>query len=184
MPTGNTDYDSDNGPEGAKGAHVIFYHKVKTRPERVKDKSKDVIDEILVVLLAKRTQDAPTHPGLWSPIGGKVDPDKGDKTPKDTAAREVDEELDGTKLTRKKTKDRLKYLQSVMVTRKNGPCWICYFSMPLRKGMHRLQLKWDREHHKVEGEGLAWFTAEEIHHLPMRPEDRIAVNTFFERHGV
>jgi hypothetical protein len=36
---------------------------------------------------------------------------------------------------------------------------------------------------KVEGEGLGWFTAEEIHHLNVRPEDRTAINHFFEENG-
>jgi hypothetical protein len=36
----------------------------------------------------------------------------------------------------------------------------------------------------VEGEGLGWFTAEEVNHIWLRPEDRVAVEKFFEQSGL
>jgi hypothetical protein len=49
--------------------------------------------------------------------------------------------------------------------------------------MDRLTLRYNSAEGKVEGEGLGWFTAEEIHHVWLRPEDRIAVEQFFQRRG-
>ena len=37
---------------------------------------------------------------------------------------------------------------------------------------------------KPEDEGLAWFDAEEINHLLIRPEDRSAIAKFFQDRGV
>jgi hypothetical protein len=48
--------------------------------------------------------------------------------------------------------------------------------------MDKLRLRPDKKG-VVEGEGLGWFTAEEIHHLTVRPEDRIAIDYFFRKYG-
>ena len=46
------------------GAHVVLYRKVRNRRGSL----------IPAVLLIKRTQDAPSHPGHWSLVGGKLEP--------------------------------------------------------------------------------------------------------------
>jgi 8-oxo-dGTP pyrophosphatase MutT (NUDIX family) len=63
-----------------KGAHVIFHRLLKASD----------CNSVQAILLCKRTQDAPTHPGHWGLIGGKVE---NGKTPEETARREVEEEL-------------------------------------------------------------------------------------------
>lgn len=87
--------------------------------------------------------------------------------------REVEEEL-GTKLGL--VEDRLEWLCDVRIARGSGAVWISYFTYSLDLDMNELTLQ---KHGKVEGEVLGWFDAEEIHHLQVRPEDRIALNDFF-----
>jgi len=74
-------------------------------------------------------------------------------------------------------------LCDVQIRRKKGTCAIRYFSSPLDVDMDGLRLKRSKNEKKVEGEGLGWFTAEEVHHLVMRPEDRIAVTELFRVTG-
>jgi hypothetical protein len=50
--------------------------------------------------------------------------------------------------------------------------------------MDKLTLRYNSEEKKVEGEGLGWFTAEEVNHMWLRPEDRVAVEKFFEQSGL
>jgi len=50
--------------------------------------------------------------------------------------------------------------------------------------MDKLTLTYNSAERKVEGEGLGWFTAEEIHHMWLSPEDRVAVEKFFEQNGL
>jgi 8-oxo-dGTP pyrophosphatase MutT (NUDIX family) len=159
----------------AKGAHVVFHRLIKTRP--VSRGDTNMVDRIRAVLLCKRTADAPVHPGSWSFFGGVIE--KGEN-PKDAALREIREELAGAPIKR----EALEHLTDVIVSRREGPCLVRYFECSLETEMYKLHLKMDEKHKKVEGEGLAWFTAEEVHHLPMRPEDRAAAATFFEKFGV
>jgi len=56
-----------------------------------------------------------------------------------------------------------------------------FTDLPMDVPLYELSLR--RWRGKVEGEGLGWFTAEEIHHLDVRPEDRAAINHFFEENG-
>lgn len=170
-----------------KGAHVVFYKKVCCE----RDDSKECKREIRVVLLCKRTQDAPIHQGYWSLFGGKRD---AGQTPRQTVVREVTEELqlykkrlsekEELELNRKLLKKMKKLPNDVPIIRMDGQFFIRYFEFPLNIGMDILRLKRHKKSKKVEGEGLGWFTAEEVHHLMMRPEDRIAVTEFFRLNGV
>jgi hypothetical protein len=49
--------------------------------------------------------------------------------------------------------------------------------------MDKLTLRRNSKEDFVEGQGLGWFSAEEVHHLVLRPEDRIAIAAFFKKHG-
>ena len=147
------------------GAHVVFHKLLRTGK-----------DAIQAVLLCKRTQDAPIHPGYWSLFGGRV---KAKETPERAVRREVEEELEITSKHIQKTE----WLCDVEIIRKEGKRTITYFKSPLDVDMDKLRLKRNKKEKKVEGEGLGWFTAEEVHHLMMRPEDRTAVTTFFLENG-
>ena len=171
-----------------EGAHVVLHGLLKTSKDcpNCKRKSKDYIQ---AVLLCKRTQDAPIHPGYWGLFGGTVD--NKDKTPLETAYREVCEELavigaDGKELQKEELRKILKIEKpyDVPIRHENGKGFVRYFSSLLDIGMDKLLLRKNEDGNKVEGEGLGWFTAEETHHLLMRPEDRVAVIKFFKNIGV
>lgn len=148
------------------GAHVVFHRFLKTSKNHA----------VCAVLLCKRTQDAPMHPGYWGLFGGKVN---AGERPRDAALREVKEELGIAP-----SKISVKSLCDVRVGRGNsGALAVRYFSAPLKLEMDQLSLRRNSEEDKVEGDGIGWFTAEEIHHLMVRPEDRIAISTFFKRYG-
>ena len=144
------------------GAHVVLHRLVTTGSH-----------QILAVLLHKRTQDAPTYPGYWGLFGGGVD-DEDYGNPLAAVKREISEELEGGD----EALESLELLCTVPIARKEGAFLLQYYSAPLNQDMDKLSLK--RTNHKVEGEGIGWFTAEEVHHLWLRPEDRIALNKFFE----
>ena len=101
--------------------------------------------------------------------------------PKPTAIREVQEEL-GIKLRN----PNVKTLCDVQIQRggTRNALGVRYFSAELNRDMDCLTLRRNTHEGKVEGEGLGWFTAEEINHLVVRPEDRIAIITFFRKHGI
>lgn len=165
------------------GAHVVFHKKLKTR--KYKKDYKLVQDAVQAVLLCKRTQDAPTHPGYWSLLGGQIEKNE---NPQKAALREVTEELEIKGLSKEKMLKRIEKeieeLETVKIMRKEGDASMIYFKAPLDVDMDKLRLKRNKEKDKVEGEGLGWFTAEEVHHLMMRPEERIAVTKFFRKSGV
>jgi 8-oxo-dGTP pyrophosphatase MutT (NUDIX family) len=117
------------------------------------------------------------HPGYWGLFGGRLDDDE---NPKEAAIREVREEL-GIELR----EANVKALCDVKIQRGNarGVLGVRYFSAELNYDMDCLTLKRNAHEGKVEGEGLGWFTAEEIGHLIVRPEDRTAVSTFFRERG-
>jgi 8-oxo-dGTP pyrophosphatase MutT (NUDIX family) len=129
-------------------------------------------------LLCKRTQDAPTYPGYWALIGGKLNDGE---EPAAGALREVEEELGISS-----TEIALKSLCDVRIQRKvaSGELGARYFVATLDLGMDKLALRYNAEEGLVEGEGLGWFTAEEVHHMRLRPEDRVAVGKFFEQRGL
>jgi 8-oxo-dGTP pyrophosphatase MutT (NUDIX family) len=118
------------------------------------------------------------HPGYWGLIGGKLDDAE---EPLAGAIREVEEEL-GISLA----EANLTLLCDVRIQRNSDPDAIGarYFAAPLDFGMDKLMLRYNSEEGKVEGEGLGWFTAEEVHHMCLRPEDRVAVERFFEQSGL
>ena len=117
------------------------------------------------------------HPGYWGLFGGRRD---GAEQPKKTAIREVWEEL-GIKLR----DANVKGLCDVKIQRGDvhGALGVRYFSAELTVDMDCLKLRRNTHEGKVEGEGLGWFTAEEIEHLMVRPEDRAAICNFFRKHG-
>ena len=161
------------------GAHVLFHRLLKAGNG----------DFVQGVLLCKRTQDVATHPGYWSMFGGE--PKQNDSTAKETALREAREELEATGVNLRIIP--IECLCEVLIGGENGPHTVEYFSYFLEIDMDRLRLKRsetesetesETREEKVEGEGLAWFTAEEIHHLTVRPTERVAINKFFQKYGV
>jgi ADP-ribose pyrophosphatase YjhB (NUDIX family) len=162
------------------GAHVVFYRMVCTPYDREGRQQ-----QIEAVLLYKRTQDAPIHPGYWSLFGGKVD--EKDQDEKAALKREVitEKELRVNGLSLKAFEVLLQdseWFTDVRVMRHDGKKLIRYFKALLAIDMDSLQLGQNpkSEEKKVEGEGLGWFTEEEIHHLWLRPEDRKALTRFFK----
>ena len=118
------------------------------------------------------------HSGYWGLIGGKLDVGE---EPRAAALREVEEELGIAS-----SEIALKSLCDIRIRRDAGSDKIGarYFVATLDLGMDKLSLRYNAEEGKVEGEGLGWFTAEEIHHMWLRPEDRTAVARFFETSGL
>jgi len=152
------------------GAHIVFHRLLKAGNCHF----------VSAVLLCKRTQDAPIHPGYWALFGGKR---KDGENLKQTVRREVEEELEiiGVKIGELK----MEKLLNVPIRRQKDRCFLIgYFSSLLDVGMDKLRLKKNEDENKIEAEGIGWFTAEEIYHLVMRPEDRIAVTNFFEKNGI
>ena len=148
------------------GAHIVFHRLLRT--------SKTTLHQVKAVLLTKRTLDAPMHPGYWGLVGGKVD---SGESPRGAAIREAGEELGITPVS-------MKYLCDVRVDHGGGNALgVKYFSAPLDRDMDKLVPKRNPEDGKVEAEGIAWFSAEEMHHIMVRPEDRIAIAQFFNRYG-
>jgi len=159
-----------NSPnKNVKGAHVVLYRLLRTDNNKRKDKY-----WVQAVLLCKRTQDAPIHPGYWALFGGEL---RNSELPEQAVLREVKEELKINKRTIKK----MDPLCMVEIKRKEKIS-IEYFCSPLKVDMNKLRMRMKKG--KIEGEGLGWFTAEEIHHLVMSPEDRIAVTKFFQENGI
>jgi len=134
------------------GAHVVLYRKLRNRRGAL----------VAAVLLVKRTQDAPSHPGHWSLVGGKLEPGE---TPKSALRREIEEELAHRRPIRLSSLLRLATLT--------------FYKAHLPEDMDSLRLKRSRAERNVEGEGLGWFTETEVRRLPMRREDRIAVRRYF-----
>jgi 8-oxo-dGTP pyrophosphatase MutT (NUDIX family) len=135
------------------GAHVVFHRLLKASLEGVSPEK-----YVQAVLLCKRTQDAPIHPGYWGLFGGQVE----NETPIEAVRREVREEL---KICQglDSTGSQLTELAEVPIVRGEGTLVVKYYSCPLNYGLDQLALQ-PNAGGKVEGEGLAWFSAEEIHH--------------------
>jgi 8-oxo-dGTP pyrophosphatase MutT (NUDIX family) len=131
---------------------------------------------VCAILLCKRTHDAPIYPAHWSVFGGWIEKSE---QPKDAAIREVREEL-GIVLPKRK----LEHLCDLPLQRGTARnMGVRYFSCALDLDMDRLALQRNRDEDKVEGEGLGWFTAEEIPHLRVRPTDRSAIELFYRQRG-
>ena len=134
------------------GAHVVLYRQLRNRSGLL----------VKAVLLVKRTQDAPSHPGRWSLVGGKLE---AGETPKAGLLREIAEELAHRRPIR---------LQPLC-----GIATLTFYKAHLPEDMDSLRLKRNRAESHVEGEGLGWFTEAEVRRLPMRREDRSAVRRYF-----
>lgn len=149
------------------GAHVVFHRLLRTTSD----------SSVCAVLLCKRTLDAPMHSGYWALIGGKLDDGE---EPLAAALREVKEELG---IPSKAV--TLTLLSDIRIQRTTDPHPIGarYFAAALDRDMDKLTLKYNSKEKKVEGEGLGWFTAEEIRHMWIRAEDRFAIEKFFEQSG-
>ena len=149
----------------ASGAHVVFHRMLPVSHKH----------SLRAVLLCKRTLDAPIHPAYWSLFGGRIEPGE---RPKQAALREVQEEL-GIPSNKIKLAD----LGEVSVSRAEGSRRARYFCSVLDLDMDCLTLRRSPQEAKVEGQGLGWFTAEEIHHMLVCPEHRVAIARFFQRNG-
>ena len=120
------------------------------------------------VLLHKRDKNAPIYKGYWALFGGRMEPsDNGD--PGKTACRELREELCGFQLS----PDSLQPLCRVKVVRGNEFPVVHYFVALLNVTISGLSLK-------NEGDAIGLFSSEEIDRLPMRPEDKLAVERYFQ----
>jgi ADP-ribose pyrophosphatase YjhB (NUDIX family) len=155
------------GDKPVAGAHVVFHRKLKVprkgkTPERI----------VRMVLLCKRTQDAPNDAGCWSLFGGKID---GNEEPANAAKREVLEELH----LHLEAHD-LEKLCDVPAKHEPGS-FVAYYSFRLNWDLDNLTLRRNPQG-KVEGEGLGWFTEEEVRGLKIRPDDQKALNEFFTTH--
>jgi 8-oxo-dGTP pyrophosphatase MutT (NUDIX family) len=142
------------------GSHVVFHRYLKQRNG----------EQVLAVLLTKRTQDAPSDPGMWGLVGGKVDDDE---TPEQAVRREISEEIciDGYHLP------SLPLCELPDGSHDSVP--IKFYSCQLDCGFDKLSLRESQEG-KVEGEGWAWFTESETRPLPVRSQDRKAIGSFFD----
>jgi 8-oxo-dGTP pyrophosphatase MutT (NUDIX family) len=148
------------------GAHIVFHRLLRT--------SKTTPHQVKAVLLTKRTLDAPMHPGHWSLVGGRIESGESARA---AAIREAGEELGVTP-------DAMKFLCDVRIDKGGRKALVVkYFSAPLDRDMDTLVPGRNPEDGKVEAEGIAWFSAEEVHHILVPPEDRVAISTFFRRHG-
>ena len=150
---------------GPASAHVVFHRMLRVSHKR----------SLRAVLLCKRTLDAPTHPAYWSLFGGRIEPGE---RPKQAALREVQEELGIPP-----SKIQLADLCDVSVSRADGRHALKYFRSVLDLDMDCLTLRRSPKEAKVEGQALGWFTAEEIHHMLVCPEHRVAIACFFQRNG-
>ena len=125
------------------------------------------------ILLYKRDRDkldgSPLmHPSYWSCFGGGMD-DQDGGVPIKTACRELEEELEGYQLAA----DLLRPLCRVKVVRPTRFPVVHYFAAPLNRKISEIRLK-------VEGNGLGLFSHAQIDYLPVRPEDRLAIERFFQ----
>ena len=137
------------------------------------------------VLLYKRTQNAPCYSGQWALIGGEIEEGE---TAESAVRREAREELKACGLRR--ALDNLEYLCSFTETEDGNSHNMVYYKAELNTEMDELQLKenWEEKcgkvEYKVEGEGLAWFTKEEIcnitiRNITIRPDHLKALKAFF-----
>ena len=110
---------------------------------------------------------------MWNPFGGRSEEEDQGSAVR-TAIREFTEEL----TVSADDLNELEPLCRVAIARDAG-LYVEYFASQMSSDMDTLRLKRNRQDNKVEGEGLAWFTAEEIHHIVIAPEDRKALETFF-----
>jgi len=149
------------------GAHVVLHRLLMNQSRQ----------GVQVVLLSKRTLDAPTHPGHWGLFGGEIEDDE---LPAAAVKREVEEEL-GVAGEWKLDLAKLKDLTEGDAPRADGIHKVKYYSYQFAFDLDHLALR-RNANGKVEGDGIAWFTKEEVENLKIRPEDRSAIGQFFQKH--
>lgn len=153
------------------GAHVILYLY-----------GEDRLENDTRILLHKRDTKAKSYAGYWALFGGQME--EKDRDPKRTVIREVQQELKepvkGTTKQKQRAARRgvllklksLKRVCCVQVIRGKERLPIHFFKAKLAKNASRLSLG-------KEGDGLGLFSRKEIDQLPMRPEERLAIERFF-----
>ena len=107
--------------------------------------------------------------GYWALFGGGIDEGSDGGDPRRAACRELGEELDGIELG----PDSLEPVCCVRVVRSTRLPVVHYFAAPLGRRVSEIRLK-------TEGDGLGLFSRAQIDHLPVRPEDRLAIERFFQ----
>lgn len=136
------------------GVHVILYTILKGRDG----------DNTIGILLQKRNHLARIYPGHWACFGGSLEGLEAEKT---ALSREIEEEI---YIERKGT---LVPLIVIPIYREAKNLAMSFYTQEVSQ--LGISLKGD------ESLGFAFFNPEEIHHLIMRPEDRLAVNEFLKR---
>ncbi len=138
------------------GVHCVLYRSVKSRDG----------DQSVEVLLQKRNRKARIYPGYWALFGGTLEENEGEV---DCLVREVKEES-GFKMNPK-------------------------FIVPITKlTIHRIGMKFQLAYYGYEinedcivlsdeSIGYAYFNATEINTSMIRPEDKVAIDTFYSIYG-
>lgn len=125
------------------------------------------------MLLQKRTHDVPFFPCAWGIFGGHSE--EKDRSPLDTARREITEELEGADLM---VPTQLLLQTKIFSPLKRQVVPVILYVMELAVGLERLRLK--RTNGCVESAGFALFIEEEIGSLRMTADVREGVSAFFE----
>lgn len=118
-------------------------------------------------LLQKREGTLRLFPSYWVTFGGAINPEE---KPEGAAVRVVREKL-GYKIN----PESLSYLGKVRVMRELDQPHTHFFSAPLLVNLRELKLE--------QGDGFAYFYQEEFQYLQIRPEDRLALERYFENQG-
>ena len=138
------------------GAHVVLY----TTDKRILLYKRD---------LCKRDGSPLIHPGHWALFGGEIECGRDGNDPQRADSNELRDELAGYE----SEPDSFEPLCCIRVTRPNRHPLIHYYTAPLDRTIYQLTLR-------EEGSGLGLFSQEEIDHIPIRPEDRLAIERFFQ----
>lgn len=133
------------------GVHCILYQVLEGRDG----------DRTIGLILQKRNHIARIYPGYWACFGGSID---GKESYEECVKRELEEEC---------TRIKIKFSDKK-------------YEIPIRRGDNELSMLFlvaelKQGNFGVRGEeslGCAVFNPEEIHHLQLRPEDRMAIGKF------
>lgn len=151
--------DRDGMRTRTVGVHVVLYQYLPGRDG----------DSMIGVFLVKRNYLGRIYQGCWALPGGEV---MGEESYRDTAYREIKEELVGEALD----KVPIRYLTDVKLARDPyEPRYIKYFC-----AYWPSDLTTDPQ----ESIGGAWFTPNEVEHLYMRPEDKMALGQLYREVGI
>lgn len=135
------------------GAHAILYTKIEGRDG----------DMTIGILLQKRNAKAKIYPGYWGCSGGCVDEGE---LPINAVIREITEELD---INNVEFEDRV---EEIPIWRGDREFSMLFHSARFEGSFN---LRGD------ESQGIALFNPEEINHIMLRPEDRLAISRFLQR---